>query len=121
MIEGRHIRVRGQVQGVGFRPFVWTLATRMRLTGAVWNDAEGVLIHVSGADLDGFEVALQAQAPPLVRVSAVVSSPHWFTEPPQGFRIAASRGGGAQTGVTPDAATCPDCLAEIGDDGGAKL
>jgi hydrogenase maturation protein HypF len=115
MIEGRRIRVRGQVQGVGFRPFVWTLATRMRLTGAVWNDAEGVLIHVSGADLDGFEVALQAKAPPLARVSAVVSSPHWFAEPPQGFRIAASRGSGAQTGVTPDAATCPDCLAEIVD------
>jgi hydrogenase maturation protein HypF len=115
MIEGRRIRVRGQVQGVGFRPFVWTLATRMRMTGAVWNDAEGVLIHVSGANLDAFEAALQAQAPPLARVSAVVSSPYRFEEAPDGFTIAASRGSGAQTGVTPDAATCPDCLAEITD------
>ena len=113
MINGRRIRVRGQVQGVGYRPFVWKLATRMQLAGTVLNDPEGVLIYVTGADLDAFETALLAQAPVLARVSAIASSPHLFVQPPEGFGIAASQGGGAQTGVTPDAATCPDCLAEI--------
>lgn len=115
MIDGRRIRVSGRVQGVGFRPFVWKLATRMRLTGSVLNDPEGVLIYVAGADLEGFETALQAEAPPLARVSAVASWPHRFAQLPQDFTIAASLGGGAQTGVAPDAATCPDCLAEIRD------
>lgn len=113
MIEGRRIRVRGQVQGVGFRPFVWNLANQMRLAGNVMNDPEGVLIHVAGADLSEFEAALKAQAPPLARVDAVEASPHRFDLAPQGFKIAESLGRGAQTGVTPDAATCPDCLAEV--------
>jgi hydrogenase maturation protein HypF len=117
MIEGRRIRVRGQVQGVGFRPFVWQLANQRNLMGDVLNDAEGVLIHVAGEDLSGFEVALQAQAPPLARVDAVESSSHRFACPPTGFAITASQGNGAQTRVTPDAATCPACLAEILDAG----
>ena len=69
--EGREIRVRGQVQGVGFRPFVWQLATRMGLSGEVLNDAQGVLIRVAGGDLDAFEAALRAEAPPLSRIDAV--------------------------------------------------
>ncbi|MBA3911406.1 MAG: carbamoyltransferase HypF [Rhodobacter sp.] len=113
MTEGRRIRVRGQVQGVGFRPFVWQLATRMGLSGDVLNDGEGVLIRVAGADLDSFEAALRHEAPPLARVDAVESVSHRFATAPQGFVITASRGGAAQTGVVPDAATCPDCLAEI--------
>ena len=113
MTEGRCIRVRGQVQGVGFRPFVWQLAIRMGLSGDVLNDGQGVLIRVAGADLDSFEAALRTEAPPLARIDAVESVPHRFATAPQGFVITASRGGGAQTGVVPDAATCPECLAEI--------
>lgn len=113
VIEGRRIRVRGQVQGVGFRPFVWQLANRMNLAGSVLNDAEGVLIDVAGENLDAFEAALTRQAPPLARVDAVEASPLGFAVRPEGFRIAASTGRGAQTRVTPDAATCPDCLDEI--------
>ena len=48
MAEGWRIRVRGQVQGVGFRPFIWQLAREMGLRGRVRNDAEGVLIEVAG-------------------------------------------------------------------------
>ena len=113
MTEGRCIRVRGQVQGVGFRPFVWQLATRMGLSGDVLNDGEGVLIRVTGAELDAFEAALRSEAPPLARIDAVESVPHRLATARQGFVITASRGGGAQTGVVPDAATCPECLAEI--------
>ncbi|MQQ07274.1 carbamoyltransferase HypF [Epibacterium sp. SM1979] len=114
MENGRSIRVRGQVQGVGFRPFVWTLARRLGLRGHVLNDPEGVLIHAVGADLDGFEAALIAEAPPLARVDAVESHTLQGDFGPD-FRIAASTGTGAETRVTPDAATCPACLAEIRD------
>ncbi|QIZ82388.1 Hydrogenase maturation protein, carbamoyltransferase HypF [Thalassovita gelatinovora] len=113
-MQGRRIRVRGQVQGVGFRPFIWQLAHRMGLCGDVLNDPEGVLIRVVGANLDGFETAIRAEAPMLARVDAVESTMLDF-DPPEGFEIVPSRGQGAETRVTPDAATCPDCLAEIRD------
>ena len=111
-MEGRRIRVRGQVQGVGFRPFVWQLAMRLGLQGDVLNDAEGVLIHVAGARLDEFERALVQDAPPLAVVDAVESAAAEVADR-DGFVIAASGGPGAETRVTPDAATCPACLAEV--------
>ncbi|MDJ0630457.1 MAG: carbamoyltransferase HypF [Rhodobacter sp.] len=111
-MQGRRIRVRGQVQGVGFRPFVWQLATRMGLSGEVLNDAEGVLIHVCGGDLDAFERALADEAPGLSVVDAVEGEAAEIAGH-AGFVIAASGRPGADTRVTPDAATCPECLAEI--------
>nr|WP_156790699.1 carbamoyltransferase HypF [Rhodobacter sp. SW2] len=113
LVDGLEIRVRGQVQGVGFRPFVWQLAQRFGLQGTVLNDPEGVLIQVCGAGLEGFAAALTEEAPPLARVDAVECRAFWFDLLPVGFVIAASRGRGAETRVVPDAATCPDCLAEI--------
>jgi hydrogenase maturation protein HypF len=112
MAKGRQIRVQGQVQGVGLRPFVWQLAQQMGLRGHVLNDPEGVLIIAVGPDLDGFEAALQTQAPALARVDALHSAA-WDGPVGKGFTIAASEGRGAKTRVPPDAATCPDCLAEI--------
>jgi hydrogenase maturation protein HypF len=108
------IRVRGQVQGVGFRPFVWQLAQDHGVTGQVLNDPDGVLIHARGATA-AFLDDLRTKAPPLSRIDAVESAPHAFSEAPASFLIAASEGVGARTRVTPDAATCPDCLAEIRD------
>lgn len=116
MTEAREIRVRGQVQGVGFRPFVWQLARRMGLRGTVLNDPEGVLIRVTGPALDAFEAALAEEAPPLARVDAVESTAYAGALP-DNFDIAASTGTGAETRVTPDAATCPACLAELRDAG----
>lgn len=107
------IRVRGQVQGVGFRPFVWQLAHEMGILGDVRNDAEGVLIHAWGAQVDAFVHALQTRHPTLARVDAVEVVAHAFAVPPTDFDIAASGAPGAETRVTPDAATCPACLAEI--------
>ncbi|MCB6176698.1 carbamoyltransferase HypF [Rhodobacter sp. Har01] len=106
------IRVRGQVQGVGFRPFVWQLAREMGLRGRVWNDAEGVAIEAWGEGLDRFAVALRSRAPLLARVDAVEVSA-LAGEAPAGFEIVETRGRGAETRVTPDAATCPDCAAEV--------
>ncbi|WP_413720814.1 carbamoyltransferase HypF [Silicimonas sp. MF1-12-2] len=113
-MRGRRIRVRGQVQGVGFRPFVWQLATRMGLSGDVSNDAQGVLIHVAGGDLDAFERALAEEAPALAVVDAIESEPEEIADA-GGFSISASGQAGAETRVTPDSATCSDCLTEIRD------
>ena len=66
------LRVRGLVQGVGFRPHVWRLATRNDLTGFALNDQDGVLIEVQGA-VDAFVGDLVAQAPPLARIDDVES------------------------------------------------
>jgi len=111
MPAGLRIRVAGQVQGVGFRPFVWRLARRMGLAGHVLNDAAGVLIEVAGADLPGFLAALRAEAPPLARIDRIETHPAEITD--AGFHIHASGPAGARTRVAPDAATCPSCLAEI--------
>ncbi|MGP3697588.1 carbamoyltransferase HypF [Rhodobacter sp. NSM] len=113
--EGLEIRVRGQVQGVGFRPFVWQLARRMGIAGEVLNDGEGVLIRATDGDMPAFLDALRAEAPPLARVDAVETAP--ATVPAGQFRIAPSSAGVVATRVTPDAATCPDCLAETRADG----
>jgi len=114
--EGRRIRVRGTVQGVGFRPFVWRLAQEEGLAGRVTNDGEGVLIEVFGAEaaITRFLARLTAEAPALARVAAVEVAA-LAGSAPAGFAIVGSGAGPAATGVAPDAATCPDCLAEIAD------
>ena len=111
------IRVRGRVQGVGFRPFVATLAGRLGLAGWVLNDGAGVLAEIEGpeAATRAFLAALSTEAPPLARVAAIEPEPR----PPEGgagFFIRASAAGGAvSTTIPPDAAVCPDCLAELFD------
>ncbi len=114
--QRQRVRVRGTVQGVGFRPFVWRLAHELGLDGWVLNDAEGVLAEVQGAPfaLAQFLRRVALDAPPLARVDAVENEARPL-EPGEGFAIAASRGGAAATAVTPDAATCPACLAELCD------
>jgi len=112
--EGRAIRVRGLVQGVGFRPTVWRLARDCGLAGDVWNDAEGVMIRAWGrpADLDRFLRRLEEQPPPLARIDTVEWALSEECPIDGGFQIASSRAGEVHTAVGPDAATCPACLAE---------
>ena len=113
--ERRELRVRGTVQGVGFRPFVYRLARELGLAGWVLNDAEGVLLQVEGPAerLDEFARRLRSEAPRL----AVVRQVEARRIPGGGereFRILASPPGGSRrTVVPPDVATCPDCLAEM--------
>lgn len=108
------LRVRGTVQGVGFRPFVYRLALELDLDGWVVNDAEGVLVEVQGepAPVEAFARRLAYEAPALARVERVEREARRPVSA-RGFIIGSSRGGAASTPVTPDAATCPDCLAEI--------
>ncbi|MGI9027157.1 MAG: carbamoyltransferase HypF [Burkholderiaceae bacterium] len=115
------IRVRGLVQGVGFRPNVWRLARRYGLRGWVANDAEGVNIRASGAGaaVDDFVRALSLEAPPLARVDAIERAAVEVLQDDTDFRIVASREGGSygciRTNVVPDAASCAECVREVFD------
>ncbi|MGA9546187.1 MAG: acylphosphatase, partial [Rhodomicrobium sp.] len=93
-VKGVSIRVRGLVQGVGFRPTVWRIAKRLGLTGTVRNDSDGVLIRVFGypAALVEFEVALPSEVPSLARIDTIETAP-LPGRPPADFRIVASRSG----------------------------
>lgn len=106
------IRVRGQVQGVGFRPYIWKLAQEFAVRGRVLNDPEGVLIEAAGDTVTDFIAAIPLKAPKLARIDSVEVTA-FAGELPENFEIAASRGAGTETRVTPDAATCADCAAEV--------
>jgi hydrogenase maturation protein HypF len=114
--ERRRLRVRGVVQGVGFRPHVHRLATRHRLAGTVLNDGDGVVIDVEGgrSELDAFAAELVDDAPPLARIGSV-SVEALATVGRERFEIVASEGRGATALVPPDVATCDDCLRELFD------
>lgn len=115
MTRRAHIVIRGAVQGVGFRPFVYRLAIEMKLKGWVLNSGEGVFIEVQGErdSVESFLLRLETERPPH---SFVQSLEFTYLDPVEfgGFEIRASSGDGARnTLVLPDIATCPDCLADI--------
>ncbi len=116
-VSRARIRVAGIVQGVGFRPFVHGLAAELGLAGFVGNDEAGVVIEAEGAPdaLDALVVALRDRAPALAVVEEIDVEP---LRPlgGTGFTIAASEAGGRRTTlISPDTATCADCLAEMWD------
>jgi hydrogenase maturation protein HypF len=109
------IRVAGTVQGVGFRPYVFRLAHELGLAGFVRNDQHGVLIEIEGdsAPLERFTARLAPEAPPLATVEHVETEvvPARAT---RGFEIVSSeRASEADAPVSPDTATCGDCVAEL--------
>jgi len=107
--------VRGVVQGVGFRPFVYRLALEEGLAGFIGNDTDGVTIEVEGPvdGVEAFQARLRAEAPPLARIDSVAAREVAATGE-AGFRIVASAVlGRVSTGIPADAATCPDCLREL--------
>ncbi|MDX3244337.1 carbamoyltransferase HypF [Streptomyces sp. ME18-1-4] len=113
----RRVTVRGVVQGVGFRPYLYGLANGLALTGHVTNTPDGVVVEIEGTPgaVALFCDRIAAQAPPLARVDSV---DHQEMPPAGGtaFTILASRTDGpARTLVSPDCATCADCLAELAD------
>lgn len=111
----RQVRVRGVVQGVGFRPFVYRLAQEESLAGFIGNDTDGVIIEIEGApaSLEAFIARLRSEAPPLSRIDSVDVRDAEFAGD-TGFRIVASEVlGRVSTGIPADAATCPDCLREL--------
>lgn len=108
------MRVRGAVQGVGFRPFVYSLAQRFALSGFVRNDTQGVLLEVEGASVLEFIQALRCEAPPLARVDRIEVESVAPTLK-GGFWIETSRSGTTETRIVPDAAVCESCLEDLFD------
>jgi len=113
----RRVRVRGQVQGVGFRPFAYRLARDLDLAGWVRNDAEGVEIEVQGdeAGVAEFLRRLRAERPTLARIDSVEVREVAVEADPAAFVIGPSRGGRGSTGIAPDTAVCAECLEELFD------
>jgi hydrogenase maturation protein HypF len=115
------IRVRGTVQGVGFRPFIARLAREVCLGGWVLNDREGVLIEVQGpaVQIERFQEVLRLRSPAAseLREIEVESCEDEPGEEPDGFSIRPSPGNGesVQLSIPPDLATCPECLRELAD------
>jgi hydrogenase maturation protein HypF len=113
--EGRRIRIRGTVQGVGFRPWVFRTAVESGVSGRVRNDSTGVTIDAFGDEgaLRTFEAALHADPPPAARIveydSVAIAS-----EPLGGFVIEHSEPtADRRVSIPPDLATCGDCVADI--------
>lgn len=114
--EGRRIVVRGTVQGVGFRPWVFRLARELGLTGSVHNHTTGVTIEVFGPseELDAFLARLRPEAPPASVIASVEAEPLVAEHAPREFVITPSDvGAERQLSVPPDLATCADCLGEL--------
>jgi hydrogenase maturation protein HypF len=113
--ERLRVVIRGVVQGVGFRPFVFRLATELGLAGWVLNSPEGVVLEVEGdrSALETFRLRLEHERPPQSSIHSLESvwlDPVGFS----GFEIRQSEEGGTrQALIPPDIATCPDCLREI--------
>jgi hydrogenase maturation protein HypF len=117
MNECAKIIVRGAVQGVGFRPFIFRLATELNLQGAVLNSSQGVFIEIEGARelLNQFLLRLEKEKPPRAIIQSLEFS-FFDAIGYEKFEILASENSGAKTAlILPDIATCPDCLCEIFD------
>ncbi len=108
------VRVSGTVQGVGFRPYVYGLATRYGLTGFVANDPDGVVIEIEGNRTSEFVAALPLERPPLARIEHM-SVQEIGVLGGKYFSICASKGGRVSTRIAADATTCQQCLDELFD------
>ena len=115
--KGLKVSIRGVVQGVGFRPFIYTLASRHNLTGWVRNTSSGVEIEVNGPqiEVEGFVQSIRDNPPPLARIDqmdTVWIAPDHYSK----FEILSSEADPNQfIPISPDIATCPDCLRELSD------
>ncbi len=122
-LVSERIRVRGTVQGVGFRPLVWRLARAAGLVGEVCNDGEGVLIEVHGGDeqIDNFLSTLRTSCPPLASIAAIERELFDADGIPDTFSIASSRDSLVSTQLPADAATCDACLADMATPGNRRF
>ena len=117
------VKVRGIVQGVGFRPFIYQLAKRCRLNGWVRNQSDGVEIEVAGpaVSVETFIRSISSEPPPLARITSVESADLSYREL-VGFTIAESRPVESRTTlISPDVCTCSDCLRELFDPGDRRF
>jgi len=119
---GLHIEIRGTVQGVGYRPWVYQLARKMDIRGIVRNDSRGVSIDAFGPSdaLERFVIALRSDPPPAARVRSVTFLSIPFVSHST-FAIAGTMAGAERHVTIPaDLATCDDCLREMLDPAGRR-
>lgn len=119
-MQGIELRIKGKVQGVGFRPFVWLLANQYKLNGDVNNDGQGVLVRFVSPPanaLEQFLSDLQNKLPPLAQITDITQRAIDWPEATAitGFTIRESENNQMDTQIIPDAATCPHCLADLFD------
>ena len=126
-MENSHIRAsllaRGQVQGVGFRPFVYRLAVSLGLTGSVGNTSEGVRIEIQGprGAVAAFRDRFPAELPPLARLTGLSFREIPLLPDETGFTIARSTGHrGHSVLISPDVGVCGDCLRDMRDPGNRR-
>ena len=108
------IIIRGIVQGVGFRPFIYKLAHRYNLVGYVFNDGLGVQVDIQGEDIESFIKDIKTFAPPLSRIDDIVSS----TIKPlnvDDFNIIKSQNSDISTMLSADMGVCDECISEMYD------
>ena len=119
-MQGIELRIKGKVQGVGFRPFVWLLANQYGLNGDVNNDGQGVLIRFVSPPADALEQFLsdlQNKLPPLAQITDITQRTIDWPDAATvtSFTIRESENNQMDTQIIPDAATCPHCLADLFD------
>ena len=119
-MQGIELRIKGKVQGVGFRPFVWLLANQYGLNGDVNNDGQGVLIRFvspPSGSLEQFLSDLQNKLPPLAQITDITQRAIDWPDAATvtNFTIRESENNQMDTQIIPDAATCPHCLADLFD------
>lgn len=112
-----NIQIHGQVQGVGFRPFVHNLARRLGVEGGVSNGADGVKVIAQAPEevLEQFVHLLQSEAPAMAEIDTISIDAVDVIHECDGFKILTTVGGEVDQTVTPDAAVCMDCLTELFD------
>ncbi len=118
-MEKRHIRIRGIVQGVGFRPFIYRLAQEHHLGGWVYNDSEGVLVEIAGPteSLKAFQEDILKKAPAASVIDSIEPLDVTETQDVQPFKILQSPlGDEHETLISPDLAICDECKREIIDE-----
>jgi hydrogenase maturation protein HypF len=108
-------RFNGQVQGLGFRPYVYNMAKRLGVTGSVRNTRRGVVVIAQGRNADRLVTEISTRPPTLARITSTEVRTE-LRAPADGFTIAGSgKAGAATVDVLPDIATCPECRREITD------
>lgn len=109
------INIEGQVQGVGFRPYVYRIANELALTGYVQNNASGVKIEIQGLAIETFLQRLQSELPPLADIEKIDQKKISLNKKENTFTIKKSQSGNISTKISPDVTICEDCLKELFD------
>jgi hydrogenase maturation protein HypF len=122
MIIRKKFRVNGIVQGVGFRPFIYNLASNLNLSGYIFNSPSGVVIEAEGPDdiLESFQKSISSKSPPLARILECSSEKIPPENKPGFFILKSEHGQKSDTFISPDVAVCEDCLSEMRDPGNRR-